>query len=127
MKITLGKLSESFGAVEKLSAKDLGEPLLNFKLMNVLETIESSLKKHQKVCEGIIKKYSTEKSENGFIVQTDKIKLLNEELEKAANIEIDLDWKPIEADIKELKGFTAKDLKMLVGTFITIKESEESD
>ena len=37
MKITLTELTNCTGALRKLSEKDMGEPILNYRLMNSLD------------------------------------------------------------------------------------------
>ena len=121
MKIRLGTVSNGAEAISKLANMDMGEPILNFRLMTAVDVIDDNLRKYQRVCQKAFEKYSTKESEGAFNVPLDKIKALNEEVDKAADIEIEIDWEPIEVDISALKGFTAKDMKMLIGTFIKLK------
>lgn len=122
MKITLTELTNCVGALRKLSDKDMGEPMLNYKLMTVLDVCNSESKKFVDLQKKIIDKYKEDTTDNSIIIPTDSINNFNAEMLEAGKIEIELDWTAPKFNINDLAGFTAKDLKNLSGKFIEIAE-----
>lgn len=122
MKITLTELTNCTNALRKLSEKDMGEPILNYRLMNVLDVCNAESKKFIDLQKKIIDKYKEDTTDNSIIIPTESINDFNTEMLEAGKIEIELDWTAAKFNINDLAGFTAKDLKNLSGKFIEIEE-----
>lgn len=122
MKITLTELTNCTNALRKLSEKDMGEPILNYRLMNVLDVCNAESKKFIDLQKKIIDKYKEDTTDNSIIIPAESINDFNTEMLEAGKIEIELDWTAPKFNINDLAGFTAKDLKNLSGKFIEIEE-----
>lgn len=122
MKITLTELTNCAGTLHKLSDKDMGEPVLNYRLMNVLDVCNAECKKFVDLQKKIIDKYKEDTTDNSIIISNENINSFNTEMLEAGKIEIELDWTAPKFNINDLAGFTAKDLKNLSGKFIEIAE-----
>lgn len=122
MKITLTELTNCAGALRKLSEKDIGEPILNYRLMNILDVCNAESKKFIDLQKKIIDKYKDDTTNDSIIIPTENINAFNKEMIDAGKIEIELDWTAPKFNIKDLAGFTAKDMKCLADKFIEIEE-----
>ena len=122
MKITLTELTNCAGALRKLSEKDMGEPILNYRLMNILDVCNAESKKFIDLQKKIIDKYKEQTTDDSIIIPTENINAFNKEMIDAGKIEIELDWTAPKFNIKDLAGFTAKDMKCLADKFIEIEE-----
>lgn len=122
MKITLTELTNCTNALRKLSEKDMGEPILNYRLMNVLDVCNAESKKFIDLQKKIIDKYKEQTTDDSIIIPTENINAFNKEMLDAGKIEIELDWTAPKFNIKDLAGFTAKDMKCLADKFIEIEE-----
>lgn len=122
MKITLTELTNCAGALRKLSEKDMGEPILNYRLMNILDVCNAESKKFIDLQKKIIDKYKENTTNDSIIIPTENINAFNKEMIDAGKIEIELDWTAPKFNIKDLAGFTAKDMKCLTDKFIEIEE-----
>ncbi len=122
MKITLTELTNCAGALRKLSEKDMGEPILNYRLMNILDVCNAESKKFIDLQKKIIDKYKDDTTNDSIIIPTENINAFNKEMIDAGKIEIELDWTAPKFNIKDLAGFTAKDMKCLADKFIEIEE-----
>lgn len=122
MKITLTELTNCTNALRKLSEKDMGEPILNYRLMNVLDVCNAESKKFIDLQKKIIDKYKEQTNDDSIIIPTENINSFNTEMLDAGKIEIEIEWTAPKFNINDLAGFTAKDLKNLSGKFIEIEE-----
>ena len=122
MKITLTELTNCAGALRKLSEKDMGEPILNYRIMNILDVCNAESKKFIDLQKKIIDKYKEQTTDDSIIIPTENINAFNKEMIDAGKIEIELDWTAPKFNIKDLAGFTAKDMKCLADKFIEIEE-----
>lgn len=122
MKITLTELTNCTRALRKLSEKDMGEPILNYRLMNILDVCNAESKKFIDLQKKIIDKYKDDTTNDSIIIPTENINAFNKEMIDAGKIEIELDWTAPKFNIKDLAGFTAKDMKCLADKFIEIEE-----
>lgn len=122
MKITLTELTNCTVALRKLSEKDMGEPILNYRLMNILDVCNAESKKFIDLQKKIIDKYKDDTTNDSIIIPTENINAFNKEMIDAGKIEIELDWTAPKFNIKDLAGFTAKDMKCLADKFIEIEE-----
>lgn len=122
MKITLTELTNCTNALRKLSEKDMGEPILNYRLMNILDVCNAESKKFIDLQKKIIDKYKENTTNDSIIIPTENINAFNKEMLDAGKIEIEIEWTAPKFNINDLAGFTAKDLKNLSGKFIEIEE-----
>lgn len=128
MKLTLNDLVNSSNSIDKLSMLDLGSASLNFKFMGVVESVKNNVQKYYSLTQKAMEKYcDKKKSKDGrYSIPTENVEKLNKELSDISNIEIDIDWTPVEAEVDRLTGFTAKDMQTLNGKFITIREGADN-
>jgi len=126
MKITLEQINNTISAVKKLGRMDLGSVKDNYRLMKVSDDMMEESNKYLALYLKTMEKYGTPREDGDFNVPADSIENVYRELEEIAKIEVELDWEPIPAKLEMLRGFTAQDMKVLDGVFITI-ETEEGE
>ena len=127
MKITLEEITNSVSSIKKLSAFDFGMPKLNYKFINVVDTVEKESKKLIELRRKIIEKYRDNENKDEIIIPIDKIEDFNKEMNDAGALKIEIAWEAVDVFVDSLSGFTANDMKSIDGKFINIKENEHGN
>ena len=127
MKITLDEIANAVATIKKLSSFDFGTPKLNYKFINVVDTIEKENKKLIELRRKIIEKYRDDGNKDEIIIPLDKIEEFNKEMSQAGALKIEIAWETVDVFVDSLLGFTASDMKSIDGKFINIKENEHGN